>query len=58
MKNMNMISYALGKNTKKMNMFLRKIMKGTKKNFEIQKFILIVLSNVAFFKIKLLTWHF
>ena len=33
MKNMNMISYALGKNTKNMNMFLRKIMKGTKKKF-------------------------
>ena len=32
--------------------------RNKKKIFEIQKFILIVLSNVAFFKIKLLTWHF
>ena len=50
-------------------MFFRKIMKGIKKNYlfiyftffkkiEIQNFILIVLFDMAFLKIKLLTWHF
>ena len=68
MKNMNMINHVLVKNTKKTKMFFRNIMKGIKKNYliylfyfkkiEIHNFILIVLSNVAFLKIKLLKWHF